>query len=290
MRIALLGSEGQLARDLRSALSGHELILFSHGALDVTDHQKVREALTAAAPDAVINTTAYHKVDECEGNAEQAMAVNASAPLNLARICRDLKSRLMHVSTNYVFDGAAAAPYAEEAAPMPLSVYGNSKLAGEYFVRCTAPRHLVIRTAGLYGIAGSSGKGGNFVEMILKRCGGGEKLRIVSDQILSPTFTHDLARQMKELLEGGATGLFHLTNAGECSWFEFASAIRESAGLRGEVEPVDSATYVTPAVRPLYGVLENREVLKVGISSMRPWRDALAAYLQERSRKSASVA
>lgn len=289
MRIALLGSAGQLAHDLTSALSEHELILFSHGALDVTDHKKACDILTAAAPDAVINTTAYHKVDECEGNAEKAFAVNAAAPLNLARICRDLQCRLVHISTNYVFDGTAASPYAETACPMPLNVYGNSKLAGEHFVRSTAEQHLVIRTAGLYGIAGSSGKGGNFVEMILKRCGGGERLQIVADQTLTPTFTRDLAIQMKALLQCGATGLFHMTNAGECSWFEFASSIRRLAGLRGEVVPVDSAAYVTPAVRPLYGVLENREILNLGVGPMRPWMEALAAYLKERAKKSVSV-
>jgi dTDP-4-dehydrorhamnose reductase len=280
MRISILGANGQLGRDLSSALSGHDIHCFSRDDSDVADHARTRAVLTESRPDAVVNLTAYHRVDDCESQPELAYAVNALAVLNLVRIANDLDATLAHVSTDYVFDGASTTPYTESSEPLPLSVYGNSKLAGEYLVRSAARKYFLIRSCGLYGHAGSRGKGGNFVETMLKKARSGERISVINDQTVTPTATADLARQMALLLPTSHYGLFHMTNEGACSWYEFAAAIFEIAGIAADLQPTTSELYKSPALRPRYSVLENKRLKDLGLNRMLHWRAALTEYLK----------
>ena len=279
MRIALLGSNGQLGRDLQVALTGHDISYYTRADFDVVDHERTRAILQAAQPQIILNTTAYHRVDDCESQPELAYSVNALAVLNLVRIANDSNATLVHFSTDYVFDGRSQSPYVEDSAPMPLSVYGNSKLAGEFLLRSTAKKFMLIRTCGLYGKAGSGGKGGNFLETMLRKARSGESIRVVNDQVLTPTPTRELAQQVAALIGANESGLFHITSEGACSWYEFARAIFEIAGVKADLSPTTSDFYKTPALRPSYSVLENARLKAAGLNAMRRWRDGLADYL-----------
>jgi dTDP-4-dehydrorhamnose reductase len=223
-------------------------------------------------------------VDRAESEPEAAFAVNAWGVRNLAIICRDLDCALVHFSTDYVFglDGTRQAPYREGDAPGPVSVYGLSKLTGEYVVRTLVPKHFVIRTCGLYGVWGSGGKGGNFVETMLRVAGQGKPLRVVADQLCTPTYTLDVASATAALIATGRHGLYHLTSGGSCSWHEFAAAIFELAGVKAELTPITSREFGAVARRPPYSVLANTAFAG---APLRPWREALAAYLEERQRR-----
>ena len=283
MRIALLGANGQLAFYLKRTLSAeHEIVSFTHQDFDVTDHDAARTALTKATPQVILNTTAFHQVDLCETEVIVSFATNTLAVRNLAHIANDLDAVLMHLSTDYVFDGHSNQPYTEDASPRPLSVYANSKLAGEYFVRSIAKKHAVVRSCGLFGAAGSSGKGGNFVETMLRKAKAGEPIRVVSDQVLTPTYTRDLARQIEVLLGTPHYGLFHATNEGSCSWYHFAETIFEIAGLKPNLAPTTAEVLKTPAVRPKYSVLANARLKTLGLNRMRSWREGLVDYLREK--------
>ena len=280
MKIALLGANGQLGQDLQRALRSHDVRAFTRMDFDVTDHARSRSVLMDAAPAVVLNTTAYHRVDDCETHADLAYAVNALAVLNLVRVANDLDAILVHVSTDYVFDGKADQPYTEQSEPVPLSVYAKSKLAGESLVRTFARKHILIRTCGLYGAAGSHRKGGNFVQTMLAKAKRGEAIQVVNDQVVTPTYTADLASQIAHILPTGYLGLFHMTNEGSCTWYEFARAIFELSGIEADLSPTTSEAYKTPAIRPKYSVLENARLKDLGLNQMRHWRDALAAYLK----------
>ncbi|MBI4514717.1 MAG: dTDP-4-dehydrorhamnose reductase [Deltaproteobacteria bacterium] len=283
MRIVVTGGNGQLAADLVPLLAArHTVAPLRHSELELRDHDAVCRRLDAERPEVVINTAAFHRVDDCEREVEAAFAVNVFAVLNLARWCRDHQAQLMHFSTDYVFAGDVAAARGEGDLPGPLSVYGTSKLAGEYLVRQTCPRHIVIRTCGLYGHAGSSGKGGNFVETMLRLAAERKPIRVVADQILTPTATVDLAAKVAQLLETREYGLYHITNAGSCSWFEFARKIFQLAGVAAELSPTTSAAFGAPARRPAYSVLRHDQLARLGLDDLPPWDDALARYLRGR--------
>jgi dTDP-4-dehydrorhamnose reductase len=283
MRIALLGSNGQLGRDLLAQLAEHDLFPLTRQEFDVTDHARARSVISALKPDLVLNTTAYHRVDDCETQAELAYSVNALAVLNLVRIANDLDAALVHFSTDYVFDGKSESPYREESITLPLSIYGNSKLAGVMLVRPMARKYFVIRTCGLYGLAGSRGKGGNFVETMLSKARNGEPIRVVNDQTLTPTSTLEVARQLSVLLTTTHYGLFHMTSEAACSWYEFASAIFELSGIAADLSPTTSDLYKTPALRPRYSVLENAHLKRLGLNQMNHWREGLSEYLNSKT-------
>ena len=280
MKIALLGANGQLGQDLQRALHSHELRGLTRKDFDVTDHARAREVLMDLHPDVVLNTTAYHRVDDCESQPDLAYGVNALAVLNLVRVANDLDAVFVHISTDYVFGGDARAPYTETREPFPLSIYANSKLAGELLVRTMLKKYFLIRSCGLYGAAGSQGKGGNFVETMLAKARRGESIRVVDDQVVTPTYTVDLANQIARVLPTEHFGLFHMTNEGSCTWYEFARAIFELSGVDADLSPTTSEQYKTPAARPKYSVLENARLNELGLNQMRHWRDALAAYLK----------
>ncbi len=281
-RTLLIGSQGQLGSDIRRVWNG-ELLPFAHDEFDVCNRDQAHEIIAKAAPDLVINTAAYHRVDECESNGAQAFEVNGLGAKNVADAAREAGAAVMSISTDYVWGGEKDSPYAETDLPRPLSVYGTSKLAGEHLVRQSNPRHFVVRSSSLFGVAGASGKGGNFVETMLRKARAGEALRVVDDQVSSPTQTHDLAAKLQELAATERYGLYHVTNSGETSWYRFAAEIFELAGLQPSLAPISSDELGAPAARPAYSVMENRALKEAGIPPMRPWQEALADYLREKS-------
>ena len=286
MRYVILGAAGQLGRDLGPRLSG-EVIPLTRELADLTFPQTLRTALTELRPAVVVNCAAYNFVDRAETEPEAAFAVNAWGVRNLALVCRDLDITLVHFSTDYVFglDCTRSKPYSEHDLPGPVSVYGLSKLAGEYLVRALVPKHFVIRTCGLYGAWGSGGKGTNFVETMLRMAGQGKTLPVVADQTCTPSYTIDIATATADLIETKAFGLYHLTSGGACSWYEFARTIFEQAGVKANLTPTTTKELGRPARRPACSVLSNAAVARLGIKPPRPWQEALAAYLKERQQR-----
>jgi dTDP-4-dehydrorhamnose reductase len=286
MKVIVIGANGQLGSDLCRVLSAQAVTVtpFVHRELDVTDAERVETTIGSIRPDVVISTAAFHKVDECEKQPVPSFAVNAIGPWNLARACARNNAVLVHFSTDYVFDGNQRQPYSEQDLARPLSVYGVSKLAGECMISFNCPRHFTVRTCGLYGIAGSAGKGGNFVETMLKKAAEGAPLRVVNDQILTPTFTGDLAEAVSQLIRTDAYGLYHMTAEGECSWYEFARAIFELSGLKVDLKPVSTAEFYSPVRRPAYSVLSKAKLAGLGLR-MPHWKEGLERYLAVRRQK-----
>jgi dTDP-4-dehydrorhamnose reductase len=282
MRTVLIGANGQLGSELREVFKDHDLVALTHADLELTDRAQVREVLHRYRSSLILNTAAYHRVDDCEDHAERAFAVNALAVRDLAVAANAIGAVLVHFSTDYVFDGRQRHPYLETDPPGPLSVYATSKLAGEYFIRATLARHFVIRTCGLYGPAGSHSKAGNFVETMLRLASEGREIRVVVDQVLTPTSAKELARKVRQLVETRAYGLYHITNNGACSWYQFAAVIFELSGIRPSLSETTSAAYGARALRPSYSVLENANLGRLGLDDLSPWQDALKAYLENR--------
>jgi len=288
VKLAVFGSAGQLGRDLCPRLAG-DIVPLTREQADLARPETLRSVLTNLRPEVVVNCAAYNFVDRAETEESAAFAVNAWGIRELALLCCDLDCTLVHFSTDYVFglDAARRTPYTEADAPGPVSVYGRSKLTGENVVRGLCPKHFVIRTCGLYGVWGSGGKGGNFVETMLRVAGQGQPLRVVADQTCTPTYTVDLAPAVAALVQTDKYGLYHLSNAGACSWHEFAAAIFEMAGVQADLTAITSREFGAAAQRPEYSVLDNRKFGSLGLPSLRPWREALAAYLSERRPKAA---
>jgi dTDP-4-dehydrorhamnose reductase len=282
MRVLLTGAEGQLGAEIVAAWHSDGLIALGRPDLDITDQAAVEAAVARHHPALVVNTAAFTNVDRCETEVERAFAVNAFGPLHLADACRARGAALMHISTDYVFDGGARTPYKERDTVCPRSVYGLSKATGEQFVRTRTPQHYIIRTAGLYGSRDSRPRPANFVERMLQLAREGRAIRVVDDQITSPTSASDLAPKLREIATTGRFGTFHVTNAGACSWYEFATAIFELANVPAQLEPTSTADYGATAPRPPYSVLANDSLTAAGIPPMRHWREALADYLSAR--------
>jgi len=280
-RTLITGGGGQLASDLEQVLAERGQVWSrSREDLDVTDDHAVAAAISAIAPTVVYNCAAYHNVDVCEDTEDRAFAVNARAVKRLSQRCAEHGARLVHVSTNYVFDGTGETPWTEEDLPRPRSIYGLSKLAGEHAALAYAPDVLVARTGGLYGEHGSASKGGNFVVRMVGRARSSSPsapLRMVADQRLTPTATSDLAAALVQASERGVGGLLHLTNAGACSWYEFTAAIMEEAGIDVPIEAVTTGR--GGADRPLNGVLSCARAEAAGLAPLPHWRDALRGYL-----------
>jgi dTDP-4-dehydrorhamnose reductase len=283
VRVLVIGAAGQLGRELLRVLPTGTVGL-GRDALDVRDAQAVAARVAQERPDVIVNVAADNRVDAAEADPRDAQAVNAQAVEHLARAANDAGAFLVHTSTDYVFDGRARTPYAEDAAPNPLGAYARSKRAGELACAAHAARHAVVRVAGLYAAGGSRGKGGSFVDRILAQARRGEALRVVDDQVTAPTWARDVATVLARLVPrwaaGGApTGIWHVTNAGQCSWFDFARAALEIAGIDASVTPIATATLGAAAPRPAFSVLANTRLHAVGEPPLRPWRAALTAYL-----------
>ena len=280
-RVLITGGGGQLASELCASRAGDaEVQAPPRADLDVTDDAAVDSIFAEVRPTIVFNCAAFHNVEVCEREEDQAFAVNARAVKRLAARCADTGARFVHLSTNYVFDGTGDEPYDEASAPNPRSMYAISKLAGEQAALAYAPDALVVRTAGLYGLHGSASKGGNFVTRMLARAQEQGALTVVADQLLTPTYTADLAAGILAAVDAGVTGTLHVTNSGATSWHGFTEAIMELAGVDVPVEP--STTTIAPggADRPLNGVLRSSVSKRAGLPEMRPWRTALTDYLE----------
>jgi dTDP-4-dehydrorhamnose reductase len=286
MRVLLLGAHGQLGTELARTNQGHTLVSQTRVDLDVTDPGALELFIRSVHPEVVLNTVAFNQTEVCEDDPVNALAVNTLAPRSLARLCVGVGARLIHFSTDFVFDGNKGSPYGESDAPNPLSVYALSKYGGERFVLAASDQNLVCRTAGLYGAAGSRAKGGNFVQAILSRAQKGEPLRVVNDIFQSPTFARDLAEKTWELVglkTGG--GILHLTNSGGCSWFQLAQAVMEIRGLSSSLTPIPASQWPGKMRRSPDTRLVSERLALFGLSPLRPWRDALTAYLSDPSVK-----
>ena len=282
MKIAIVGANGQLGSDVVRAFTdnGDEICPLTHSDIEITNLDAISRTLAELGPQVIVNTAAMHHVENCEREPERAFAINALGPRNLAFVARDLGAVLIQVSTDYVFDGSKSSPYVEEDAPRPLNAYGISKLAGEYFVRCTTEKHFVVRTSGLYGNRPCRGKGGlNFVELMVKLARERGEARVVDNEMVSPTSTEELARQMVVLSRSDCYGLYNATAEGSCSWYEFAREIFAVTDTRVSLKVASPDEFPAKVPRPMYSVLENRALKIRGLNTFRPWRDSLRDYL-----------
>ena len=292
MKIVVIGANGQLGSDLVAAFSenGDVTCALTHSDIEISDLRSVSHALENIRPQVVVNTAAMHHVENCEREPEKAFAVNALGPSNLAIVARDLGAVLMHVSTDYVFDGSKGSPYTEEDDPRPLNAYGITKLAGEHFVRATTTRYFVIRTSGLYGKSPCRAKGGlNFIELMLKLAKERGEVRVVDDEVVTPTSTAELAQQMVHLSQSHCYGLYHATAEGSCSWYEFAREIFAITDTPVELKVAAPDEFPAKVARPKYSVLENRALKSHGLNAFKPWQDALPKYLGNRTKSSPQI-
>jgi dTDP-4-dehydrorhamnose reductase len=278
VKILIIGARGMLGRDLQAILSlRHEVIGADLDELDITQPGKTRETLDSLRPDVVINLAAITDVDGCESQRERAFLVNAHGALEVARGCAGTGARLIHMSTDYVFDGTSPLPYTEETLPRPLNVYGESKLLGERGVQETGGNYLILRTAWLYGRHGK-----NFVDTILRLSSQQEEIRVVNDQRGSPTYTRDLSRAIELLLKREERGVLHVTNSGSCTWFEFAGKILDMKIPRdrsARLLPISSAELGRPAKRPANSVLDCSKFERIAGWKMRCWEESLKEYI-----------
>lgn len=283
MIVAVLGANGQLGSDIvRGAheFGDIETLALTRKDLDVCELASIAEVLAAKRFDVLVNCTSYHKTDEVEGRATEAFRINAHAVGAIAKACKARGARFVHVSTDYVFDGDSKRPYTETDHASAINVYGASKLLGEKFARQEHPDGtLVARVASLFGVAGSSGKGGNFVETILRKAKETGEVRVVNDISMSPTSTADAAKAILTLAKKeAAPGIYHVVNSGAATWFEFAKQIVEEAGVQARAVATTSAEYPTAAARPAYTVLDNRKAAAVA-GEIADWKDGLRRYL-----------
>ena len=274
--ILVIGANGMLGRDLMDTLDG-DVRGVDIDDIDITQADSVRRVLLTLKPRVIINAAAYTDVDGCESNRERAIEVNGEGVAWLAMTAGEIGAKLVQISTDYVFDGSKEAPYDEEDLPHPLSMYGQSKFAGELNAKI-APEWLIVRTQWLYGLHGK-----NFVETMLRMGSERNELAVVTDQIGCPTWSMDVCGAVKALLKAGCSGIYHAVNAGSCSWNEFAKAIFEEAGMEVTVNPMTSDQLNRPAPRPAHSVLDTSKLIRDAGFQPRPWREALREYLRQRA-------
>ena len=283
MKIAVTGADGQLGVDIVAALKKSDLLPLTYPDFDIRDRSRAGRAIVDFAPDWVINSAAMTHVDNCELDDAAAFAVNTLGARYAAEAAEKSGAALIYLSTDYVFDGRKLSPYIESDPPAPLNVYGLSKLSGEYASRAACSRTYILRTCGLYGLSPCWGKGTNFVDKMLKLAADRKRIQVVGDEVLTPTFTEDVAAQILALIESPpAPDIYHATNDGYCSWYEFAGEIFSIAGLDIALEEISAKTWNAQARRPAYSVLENKALKDNGLDVFPHWRDALRRYLGKR--------
>lgn len=275
LKVLIVGAQGMLGSDLMQSLSDTQQVVGTDiGDFDIADRKETSRALSKIRPEWVINAAAYTKVDRCEEESELAFKVNAEGVKNLALACKDIQAKLFQVSTDYVFDGKKEEPYVEEDAPLPISVYGHSKLKGESYVRDLLDNFVIVRSGGLYGKGGS-----NFVNTIIKVAKEKDELTVVDDQWVAPTYTIDLSRAIRVLMEVSARGTFHAVNSGCCNWHQFARKILKLVGSTSKVIPISSNQLNRPAKRPGFSALNCRKFTEVTGDKLRSWEEALTDYI-----------
>lgn len=281
MKITIIGSTGQLGTDLMKVLKHeHEVKGLTHQDLEVTDYNSCL-ILKKHHPDVIINTAAFHKTDQCEEEPLKTFSTNAIGARNIAIISKEIKSTTIFISTDYVFDGSKNEPYTEDDTPTPINTYGISKLAGELYTKQN-PKHYIIRLASLFGVAGASGKGGNFVETMIAKAEKNEPINVVDDMWMSLTYTKDVAATIKKIMELKLPfGTYHATNQGYCTWFQFAKEIFRITGLNPTIKPIKTRQLKMKARRPRFSALKSIKLPKYGIQ-MREWKQALHDYLIEK--------
>lgn len=282
MRVAIIGANGQLGTDLvaECAARGHEVAPLTHADLNVEDAASVVAVLARHRPDVVVNTAAYHVTADCEKHPDRAFAVNATGALHVARAAADLGAAVVYVSTDYVFDGAKGAPYVEGDLPAPVNVYGASKVAGEHLTLANSDQAMVIRVSGLYGAVPCRAKGENFITKMIRAAQQQPQVRVVTDEILTPTPTSAVAKGALDLVAADGRGTFHLTCEGACSWFDFARTIFDEKGIAAPLQPASVRDFPAGVRRPHYSVLENTRLRALGVAPMPDWRDALVQFLR----------
>jgi dTDP-4-dehydrorhamnose reductase len=285
MKIAVLGSNGQLGTDLMKTLrEKHELVGLTHLDVEVSDYDSCLR-LKDHHPDVVINTAALHRVDQCEIEPLKAFSVNALGARNVATVSNEIGATDVFISTDYVFDGSMNRPYTENYVPCPVSTYGISKLAGEIFTRQSS-KHYIVRVASLFGVAGSSGKGGNFVETMIAKAKNNEPISVVDDMWMSPTYTKDAAATIEKIIDAKLPyGVYHVTNKGYCTWFDFANEILKLVGSRPTVTPIKTSQPPGKARRPRFSALKSARLPRYHVR-MREWKEALVDYLTEKGHMS----
>ena len=276
MKILITGSNGMLGHDLIEVLKDkHELLLTTSKTLDITDGDSVMDFILKSNPDIVINSAAYTDVDGCESNPDLAYNVNGEGVKNLALACREVDCPLVHISTDYVFNGQNDRPWVEDDEIGPISIYGKSKLKDEEHIKEILEKYFIVRTAWLYGVNGR-----NFPRTMLELAQNHSEITVVYDEVGTPTYTPDLAKGISELIETDYYGTYHLTNSGNCSWCEFARYIFEVADVDVNVIPVTASEFARPAPRPSYSVLENRNWVENGFEPLRNYKEAIKEYIE----------
>ena len=284
MKVVVIGGNGQLGSDLCKVYkqTGNMVQELNHDDIEISNFNKCREAIKRIRPDIIINTAAMHHVESCEEYPQKAFLVNGLGARNLAIVCEDLDLPLIHFSTDYVFDGSKGSPYVEADIPIPLNVYGNSKLSGENFIRKLTEKYFIIRVSGLYGHSACRAKEGlNFVRLMLKLAEDRDEIRVVNDEILSPTFTYDIAVQLEKLTGTEEYGLYHMTSQGSCSWYEFARQIFHLTDTKVTLTVALPEEFPSKVPRPKYSVLENANLMAQGMDIMPHWSESLKQYVHE---------
>lgn len=283
IRVVVIGSTGQLGTDLVNLFEtsrGYQVFPLSHAEIECTKPKVVQQVLKSLSPDVVVNCAAFVRVDECEDRPEQAFQVNALGARYVAETCAALGAECVYISTDYVFDGEKQTPYLEDDLSSPLSVYGISKAAGEQLVRISLDKHYIVRCSGLFGLAGASGKGGNFITTMLRLARERQTIKVVDDQRFSPTSTEALAQKIAWLLTSGQYGTWHITSQGECTWYELAAAVFQLVDLQPRLVPITSESFAAKAKRPLYSSLGHGRLRQAGLDDLPHWRESLEQYLR----------
>ena len=276
MNILLTGARGMLGKDLKEVLKEkHRLILTGRDSLDITNYKKCKDFITHERPDLIINCAAYTLVDKCEEEKELAYRVNALGPRNLAVICNEHNIPILHISTDYVFDGLKGASYLENDIKNPLSIYGKSKSLGEDYITTLTNRFYIVRTSWLFGENGN-----NFIKTMLQLGMSRDNITVVNDQFGTPTYTKDLAKAIAKLIEKPRYGIYHITNSDYTNWYEYAKYIFSLTGYKVTVQPISTEALNRPAPRPRHSVLENRLWQLEGFSLLRSYKEAVKEYVE----------
>jgi dTDP-4-dehydrorhamnose reductase len=284
--VVVFGSGGQLGVELVREFTkrGYTVTSFDRSAVDISDGSRVERSLAEVDPAVVLNAAAYNQVDVAENEPVAAYNANALAVRNLAMACRQVDARLVHYSTDYVFDGTAGRPYTEEDLPHPLGAYAVSKLAGELYARAYLDQPLIIRTSGVFGPGGLKTARGNFIETMLRQAAAGRPIRAVEDHVASPTYAPLLASRTADLVEKRLSGVYHVGGGTPISWFEYARMIFRLAGVKADLQPTSERHYRTPARRPKFSALSNAKMESVGVAPMPPLEDPVGMYLEARAK------